>query len=336
MYIEKEQELIPEEDLKEHEILRGFYQTSSAPEIYISKQGRIWSEIRETFIKPLPSKQRYPSFNSLHETYRVHILLAETFIRKPKTESRLEVNHRDGDKNNFTLKNLEWVTRRENIEHAIQAGLISKNLHVILSKNFVTDEVVEHRSLNECARYLKCQASTLSLYLRRVPTALLKRQYDVIYKGARWNTFTKADIGRPGTGQRRAVIAIHKENNTITIYGSAREASEYIRVDQSEISTRASGKRSPFAKGYQFIWLDEYKGVTDNIPVISEKSSHERKEIVARRREKPIRVTYSDKTSEVFSGSSLLAKQYSVQKATILTAISRRNGCFKDIHIAYL
>ena len=335
MYIEKEQEFIPECELKEHVILRGFYQTNSAPELYVSKQGRIWSEIRETFIKTKPSKYGYPCFNSLEKTYLIHVLLAETFIRKPESNRKLEVNHRDGNKNNFDLKNLEWVTRKENIQHAVQTGLISKNLYTLLSKDFVTDEIVEHRSLNECARYLKCQASTLSLYLRRVPTSLLKRRFDVIYKGGRWNSFTKADIGRPGLGQRRSIIAFHQETNTATIYGSASEASKHTGIERTEISTRASGRRSPHVKGYRFIWLDEYKGTTEGIPVVSETSAHERTNPTLRRPEKPIRVTYSDGTSEILSGSSLLAKKYSVQKSTILSAI-RKNECFKDIRITYL
>lgn len=335
MYIEKEQEFIKDEDLIEHEILRGFYQASNIPEIYISKTGKIWSEIRETFIKPQPSKSRYPSFNSLKETYRVHIVLAETFIKKPDSDLQLEVNHKDGNKNNFALKNLEWVTRKENVEHAIQTGLLSKNLYSLLCKDFVTEKIVEYRSLNECARSINCQASTLSLYLRRVPTALLKRRYDVVYKGQRWNSFTKADVGRPGIGQRRAIVAIHQETNKITIYGSAQEASVSLGICRTEISTRASGNRSPFVKGYRFIWLDEYQGNVDNIPMISEQTSHERLNKPPRRKEKPVRVTYSDNTKEIFSGASLVAKKYNVQKSTILSAI-RNNGYFKDIHIAYL
>lgn len=336
MYIEREQEFYPDSELIEHELLRGFYKTPVAPELYVSRNGRIWSEMRETFIKPTPSKERYPCFESLEVRYQVHCLLAETFIKKPNLNEKIEVNHRDGNKNNFDLKNLEWVTRRENIQHAVDTGLISKNLYCLLSKDFVTGEVAEHRSLNECARNLSCQASTLSLYLRRVPTALLKRRYDVIYKGGRWNSFTAADVGRPGLGQRRAVLAIHQESGLTTIYGSTLDASVHTGVIRTEISTRASGRRSPLVKGYRFIWVDEYKGSVDGIPVISEKSAYERTNPTLRKPEKPIQVVYPDGSKEVMSGSSILAKQCSVQKSTILNAITQKQGWFKDMRVSYL
>jgi DNA-binding NarL/FixJ family response regulator len=45
-------------------------------------------------------------------------------VFKPKSEEVLEVNHIDGVKKNNCASNLEWVTKRENIIHAIRNGLI--------------------------------------------------------------------------------------------------------------------------------------------------------------------------------------------------------------------
>jgi len=56
------------------------------------------------------SKQKY-----------IHCLVAEAFIG-PKPDG-LQINHRDGDKSNNTPSNLEYVTPKENIGHAMETGL---------------------------------------------------------------------------------------------------------------------------------------------------------------------------------------------------------------------
>lgn len=53
----------------------------------------------------------------------VHRLVAAAFLGPPPTEEH-QVNHLDGQKDNPSAENLQWVTPRENVEHAVATGLM--------------------------------------------------------------------------------------------------------------------------------------------------------------------------------------------------------------------
>ena len=55
--------------------------------------------------------------------YKVHTLVAEHFLDKPKSKVKLEINHLDGNKANNHVDNLEFCTRQENMAHSWSTGL---------------------------------------------------------------------------------------------------------------------------------------------------------------------------------------------------------------------
>lgn len=81
--------------------------------------GNCW--IKERFIKQSLNTSGYPCLSILDTTKSVHVLIAKTFI--PNPENKPEVNHKDGNKQNNYVSNLEWNTHSENILHSLRVGL---------------------------------------------------------------------------------------------------------------------------------------------------------------------------------------------------------------------
>lgn len=81
------------------------------------------------FIKPKIMYDKYLMFrlNKEGKQYfqNAHRLVAIHFITNP--ENKKEVNHKDCNKQNNRVENLEWVTPRENIDHAVKMGRYINN-----------------------------------------------------------------------------------------------------------------------------------------------------------------------------------------------------------------
>lgn len=79
--------------------------------------------------------------NKGNKTFRVHREVAIAFI--PNPENKPQVNHKDGNKSNNLVENLEWCTAKENVEHAWKHGLANPLLSLQVHNTKVTDEEVK-------------------------------------------------------------------------------------------------------------------------------------------------------------------------------------------------
>lgn len=87
--------------------------------------------------------------------FTMHLLVAQAFI-EPYTYRNgiMTINHIDGNKENNYYKNLEWVSVKDNINHAHDTGLVKGNTRFEIY-NLKTKKKFELRSLRELGRYLK-------------------------------------------------------------------------------------------------------------------------------------------------------------------------------------
>ena len=100
----------------ENNIIDGFTKIKALENYCINEYGLILNIRTRWCIKPSVSKKGYWQVCLTNKnTYKVHRLVALTFIENK--ENKPEVNHKDGNKLNNNISNLEWNTTQENIEH---------------------------------------------------------------------------------------------------------------------------------------------------------------------------------------------------------------------------
>lgn len=100
---------------------KGGFERFTIDDYIITKEGEVINNKWHRKVKPQPNGMGYLRVSIGGKLMFVHRLVAEKYI--PNPENKPQVNHIDGNPKNNRVENLEWVTQKENMAHAVKTGL---------------------------------------------------------------------------------------------------------------------------------------------------------------------------------------------------------------------
>lgn len=105
----------------------------------VTNYGRVWSNIKCNWLKQTNNPNGYLYCNIGGNSMSVHRAVALTFV--PNPDGFVEVNHKDENKHNNCVDNLEWISKQDNLYYGTRLDRIK------VGRN--------DRSCNSCEKKLK-------------------------------------------------------------------------------------------------------------------------------------------------------------------------------------
>lgn len=212
----------------------------------ISNYGRIKNNKNKIF-DGNSDMRGYRNIKIGNSNINIHTLMGKVFFSSSENNDiNMVINHKDGNKSNNKLENLELITQSENIKHAYVNGLITKlNKRSVIQVDYKFNVVKEYDSLTE--------AETITGINRGVIHHAIKNNN--VGHGFRWfstlEQFTKEKETLEWKKTFFKVIQCSKSGEFLDCFDSYPEAYLKTGVSKSNIS-RSCKEQKAYAGGFKW------------------------------------------------------------------------------------
>lgn len=197
--------------------------------------------------------------NNSH-TVKVHILVAEAFIKNDKPLTNIVVNHKDGDKSHNYEWNLEWCTHRENTIHAYKMGLCKQLKGEESKRNIYSEKLIrkvcklleKNISIKDISKKSSVSKRTIQHILLHETWTNISSEYD----------FSNYNFGKPHDYiERIKKVCKLLETNKYTMY----EISEKTGITYAMVKNILNGKAYEYiSKNYKISNFNNYQNNLHN------------------------------------------------------------------------
>ncbi len=225
----------------------------------IYSDGKMFNKSVNSFLTPLKDTKGYfyydfRSQNTSYKCPKVHRLVMMAFSNE---EPQPQINHKDGDKSNNDISNLEWCDNDENRKHALDMGL----------KDEIQFGIAQY-DLNDNLLYIWHTAADAMEWLgknRRQSGKIgrVVRGKDQTYCGYKWKQYENYDFNHPEkyanqTFPQKAtkpkIAMCDMDENILKVFDTQADAMEYLnkpRKRSSSISAVINGYKKSYL-GYKW------------------------------------------------------------------------------------
>jgi len=201
-----------------------------------------------TEVGTLVKKTGYVVINFKGPQYFIHRVIYA--IHHGECPANMQVNHIDGNKQNNRIENLELVTSKENVKHAIDTGLTrvpkGQDCYAAILKD---EDVLAMYEMFKLGKGNLEVAEAFGLDFKHVSLIRLGKRWEHLYKDH--GPFSKSKTVKVYT--KEVVIKAYELTKTTKLFN--REIAEITGIETSQVS------RIRNRKAFK-VWLDEYDNLT--------------------------------------------------------------------------
>jgi hypothetical protein len=208
---------------------------------WVTECGMVYSESVDRFLTAHLESGGYWRICINDIKYYVHVLVAKVYCFNPDPDTKIEVDHIDGNRKNAHYKNLRWVSHSENISNAHKSGALKPAYKKVNQCDDKGDVIKKFNSIKDAALTINPTKSKSKTARTNILRSVLTKSK---YLGFYWRFDSdKTEWTPPRRPNSKSILQINDETDEIVnTFNSFSEAVKYLELSNVTITKYIKNK----------------------------------------------------------------------------------------------